>query len=67
MEIRSHINRHRVILPISGVHEGTITALHYAHLLSNDVTAVYVSIDPNEADAIRQKWEVWGEQFVLSS
>jgi amino acid transporter len=63
--VRSYIARHRVILPISGVHEGTITALHYARLLSNDVTAVNVSIDPAEADALRQKWEVWGEGVRL--
>jgi hypothetical protein len=63
--IRSYITRHRVILPISGVHEGTIKALHYARLLSSDVTAVYVSIDAAEAEALHQKWEVWGEGVRL--
>ena len=32
---RMHLKRHRVILPISGVHEGTLAALHYARLLSD--------------------------------
>jgi hypothetical protein len=63
--VRSHIIRHRVILPISGVHEGTIAALHYARLLSSDVTAVYVSINPVEAETLRQKWDVWGEGVRL--
>jgi len=63
--IRSHITRHRVILPISGVHEGAIAALHYARLLSSDVTAVYISIDSAEAESIRQKWAVWGEGVRL--
>jgi amino acid transporter len=58
---RSHIKRHRVLLPFSGVHEGTLAALSYARMLSSDITAVYVSIDPSEAETIRQKWEVWGE------
>ena len=58
---RSHIKRHRVLLPFSGVHEGTLAALSYARLLSSDITAVYVSMDPAEAEIIRQKWEVWGE------
>jgi amino acid transporter len=58
---RSHIKRHRVILPFSGVHEGTLAALSYARILSSDITAVYVSIDPTEAESIRKKWEVWGE------
>ena len=48
-------------MPISGVHEGTLAALSYAQILSNDITAVYVSIDPNEAENIRKKWEIWGE------
>lgn len=58
---RSHIKRHRVILPFSGVHEGTLAALSYARILSSDITAVYVSMEPTEAESIRQKWEVWGE------
>jgi amino acid transporter len=58
---RSHIKRHRVLLPFSGVHEGTLAALSYARILSSDITAVYVSLDPAEAEIIRQKWEVWGE------
>ena len=62
---RIGIKRHRVILPISGVHEGTLTALRYARALSNDITAVYVSIDPVEAESIQAKWEVWGEGVRL--
>jgi len=62
---RTHIKRHRVILPISGVHEGTLAALGYARILSNDITAVYVSIDPHEAESIRRKWEIWGEGVRL--
>jgi amino acid transporter len=53
--------RHRVILPISGVHRGSLAALHYARSLSDDVTAVHVSMDPEEAEKLRQKWEIWGE------
>lgn len=53
--------RHRVIIPISGVHRGTLQALQYARLLSEDVTAVYVSIDHAAAEEIRKKWERWGE------
>ena len=62
---RSHIKRHRVILPFSGVHEGTLAALSYARILSSDITAVYVSMDPAEAESIRKKWEVWGEGVRL--
>ena len=57
--------RHRVILPLSGVHQGTLVALQYARALSQDVTAVHVSIDPVEADKVKQKWEMWGDGVRL--
>ena len=57
--------RHRVILPISGVHQGTMAALRYARALSDDVTAVHVSTDPAEADKVRRRWDMWGEGVRL--
>jgi amino acid transporter len=59
------ILRHRVIMPISGVHRGTLAALRYARALSEDVTAVYVSIDPAEAERVQRKWDLWGEGVRL--
>jgi amino acid transporter len=53
--------RHRVIMPISGVHQGTLEGLRYAKLLSDDVTAVHVSIDPLETEKVQKKWKTWGE------
>ncbi|MEW6178442.1 MAG: APC family permease [Chloroflexota bacterium] len=55
------IARHRVIIPIGGVHRGTLAALRYARTLSEDITAVHVSIDPQEAERVRKKWETWGD------
>jgi amino acid transporter len=55
-----HTTRHRVIMPVSGVHQGTLVALRYARMLSDDVTAVTVSIEPAESERVRQKWETWG-------
>ncbi|MEN6480649.1 MAG: APC family permease [Anaerolineaceae bacterium] len=55
------IIRHRVILPIGGVHRGSLAALRYAKTLSDDVTAVYVSSDLEETDKIKAKWEIWGD------
>jgi len=54
------ISRHRIIIPIGGVHRGTLQALRYAKTISDDITAVYVSLDPIEAEKVRQKWEIWG-------
>jgi len=53
--------RHRVILPVSGIHQGALEALRYAKLLSDDVTAIHVSIDPEEAEKVQKKWKIWGE------
>ena len=57
--------RHRVILPIGGVHQGTLIALRYACSLSRDVTAVHVSTDPDEVERIQNKWELWGQGVRL--
>lgn len=56
-----HSARHRVIMPIGGMHQGTLEGLHYARLLSDDVTAVIVSIDPVETERVQKKWQLWGE------
>ena len=53
--------RHRVILAVSGVHQGSLEALRYARLLSDDITAVHISIDPEETEKLQNKWELWGE------
>ena len=53
--------RHRVILPVSSIHQGALEALRYAKLLSDDVTAVHVSIDPAETEKVQKKWKIWGE------
>ena len=57
--------RHRVLVPISGVHQGSLAALHYARRLSYDITAVHVAVDPGESDKVRRKWETWGEGVRL--
>jgi amino acid transporter len=54
------VDRHRVIIPISGVHRGVVAGLTYARALSEDVTAVYVSTDPVLTEAVEKKWGLWG-------
>ncbi len=68
--IPPHNIRHRVIMPISGVHQGSLAALRYSRMLSDDVTAVHVAIEPAESEKVRKKWEMWGEgvrMVVLNS
>jgi amino acid transporter len=52
--------RHRVIVPLSNVHQGTLAALRYARMLSDDVTAVHISIEPGDTEKVRKRWEKWG-------
>lgn len=59
------IQRHRVIIPIGGVHRGSLAALRYARTLSDDITAVHVSTDQIETEKIKAKWEIWGEGVRL--
>jgi hypothetical protein len=52
--------RHRVIVPISSVNQGTLAALRYARMLSEDITAVHISLEPEDTEKVRKKWERWG-------
>lgn len=59
------ILRQRVILPLSGVHRGTLAALRYARTLSDDITAVHICMDQAEVESVRRKWESWGDGVRL--
>jgi len=54
------MGRHRVIVPLSNIHQGTLAALRYARMLSDDVTAVHVSMEPDETEKVQKKWLMWG-------
>jgi hypothetical protein len=56
-----HQGRHRVLVPVSNIHQGTLAALRYARMLSDDVTAIHVSIEPDETEKVQTKWEIWGQ------
>ena len=59
------ILRHRIILPVNAVHQGTLTALRYAHSLSGDVTAVHIRLDAAETEKLHRQWETWGDGVRL--
>jgi amino acid transporter len=46
----------RVVIPISGVHRGIVDAVNFAQTISADITAVYVELEPGDADAVLKKW-----------
>lgn len=53
--------RNRIILLVSGVHQGSLAALRYARHLSSDVTAVHISTEPSESEKLQAKWDKYGE------
>lgn len=55
------VSRNRIIMPISGVHSGTLAALNYASALSDDITVVHIATDPVETEKVKAKWEHWGD------
>jgi hypothetical protein len=57
--------RQKVVVPISGVHRGTLEALRFARSLSKDVTAVVVDVEPQVTDRVREKWSQWGQKVPL--
>jgi len=48
---------HSVIIPVSGMQQAVINAIKYGKALSDDVTAVYVYIDPVETQKMKEKWD----------
>jgi hypothetical protein len=48
------------VLPLSGLHRGVIEALRYARSISDNVTAVYVEIEPGSSGKLSRQWQEWG-------
>lgn len=57
--------RHKVVVPVSGMHRGTLPALRFARSLSKDVTAVMVDVEPEVTAAVREKWSLWAHDVTL--
>ncbi|MBN1317966.1 MAG: hypothetical protein JXA42_20960, partial [Anaerolineales bacterium] len=58
-------DRYKVVVPISGVHRGTLPALRFARSLSSDVTAVVIDVDGDQAGRVKEKWKGWGQDVKL--
>lgn len=50
----------KVVVPISKIHRGTLSALSHARSLSRDVTAVVVNIEPKATAELRLAWKALG-------
>jgi hypothetical protein len=56
----------RVVVPVSGVNRSTIEAVRYAMSISQDVTAVYVEVDPGSGPKIVKEWTCWLPDIPLA-
>ncbi|PDV98334.1 APC family permease [Candidatus Chloroploca asiatica] len=55
------IRRLTAVVLVSGVHKGMLPALELGRALAPDnVTAVYVNLEPDQGMRIRSRWEEWG-------
>ena len=58
--------KHRVIVPISGIHRGVVSALQYAQSIASDrVQAVYVDFEEEATAKLKDKWQRWGAGVQL--
>jgi len=49
--------KHVVVLPISGLHKGTLDAIKYAKSIARDVRVVYVELDEAATDRLKPMWK----------
>ncbi len=50
----------RIVMPVAGVHRGVIAALDYACSIADDVTAIFVELEPGTAEPLRARWTAAG-------
>nr|MBA2450687.1 amino acid permease [Chloroflexota bacterium] len=54
-----------LIVPVPGLNRAVARTLGYARALSQNVTAVHVTDDLEEADALRRRWKQWSTDVPL--
>ena len=47
----------RVVIPIQTLNRAVVQAINVGRSISDDVRAVYISDDPDEAEGLRRRWE----------
>ncbi len=60
------VRRLTAIVLVSGVHKGVLSALELGKSLAPDnVTAVYVDLDPEHIERVKSRWAEWGSDVPL--
>jgi len=61
------LREERAVVPVSALNRAVIRAVNVARSIADDVLAVYISSDPDDAREMRERWErqVPGVQLVI--
>jgi hypothetical protein len=57
--------KHKVIIPISGIHKGILLAVSYAQSISLEAEAVYVEIEPERTAVLFKEWNEYSFNIPL--
>ncbi len=57
----------RIMIPISSVHRGVVIAVNYARSISNDITALYIALDPESEEEVKAAWKTWFPEIPFIS
>lgn len=55
----------QVVVPVRRIDRSALSALAYARSISPDVTAIWVTDDPGEADRMREQWRARADGIPL--
>lgn len=48
---------HRAVVPVPGINRAVVQAVNVARSMSQDVRAVFITEDPEQAELMRERWE----------
>jgi amino acid transporter len=55
----------RLVIPVSGVSRSIVEAVNFARSISDNISAVYVEIEPNTSEVVQKKWQTWFPDIPL--
>jgi amino acid transporter len=56
----------RVVIPISGVHQGVLEAVRVARCITKQIKVIYIEIDPDISKDVQEKWDKWIPDIQLN-
>ncbi|MCL4423979.1 MAG: APC family permease [Firmicutes bacterium] len=57
--------KHTIIVPVAGVNQAVAQTISYAKCLAADVRAVHISVEPEQTEKLKAKWQAWDPGIPL--